>query len=44
MDVVKYIEGVSKGRGDRPVEEVKIAKSGVVEGDASSVGGSHEEL
>lgn len=28
MDVVKYIENVAKGRGDRPVEEVKIARSG----------------
>lgn len=42
MDVVKYIENVPKARGDRPLEEVKIAKSGEV--NAATVGEGHEEL
>jgi peptidyl-prolyl cis-trans isomerase B (cyclophilin B) len=31
MDVVTAIENVKKGSGDRPVEKVTIAKSGVLE-------------
>jgi peptidyl-prolyl cis-trans isomerase B (cyclophilin B) len=31
MDVVTEIENVKKGSGDRPLEEVKIVKSGELE-------------
>lgn len=36
MNVVKYIEGVPTNTGDRPVSNVVIADSGVVEGDANA--------
>lgn len=42
MDVVKYIENVPKARGDRPLEDVKIAKSGEVK--SATVGDGHVEL
>lgn len=41
-DIVEKIENVPKGRGDRPAEAVKIAKSGELEVKESQ--GSHEEL
>lgn len=52
MDVVKYIENVPKARGDKPLEDVKIVKSGELTGAeaAAAVGAgsgsaaSHEEL
>ena len=34
MDVVKYIEKVPKGQGDRPVEPVTIASAGEIKQDA----------
>ncbi|KAL8943628.1 MAG: hypothetical protein Q9216_000916 [Gyalolechia sp. 2 TL-2023] len=40
-DVVEKIENVSKGVGDKPLKEVKIAKSGELEKPEE---GSHEEL
>lgn len=36
MNVVKYIEGVPTSPGDRPVSNVVIADSGVLEGDANA--------
>ena len=36
MNVVKYIENVPTSPGDRPVSNVVIADSGVVEGDANA--------
>lgn len=55
MDVVRYIENVPKGRSDKPLEDVKIVKSGELTGAeaAAAVGGgsgsdsapaAHEEL
>lgn len=46
MDVVKYIESVPKGYGDKPTEDVKIVKSGELTGADAAVGAgsSHEEL
>ena len=41
-NVVEQIENVPKGRGDRPAEAVKIAKSGELKVEESQ--GSHEEL
>lgn len=42
-DVVEKIEDVPKGRGDRPAETVKIAKSGELK-EETGTQGSHEEL
>ena len=41
-NIVEKIENVPKGRGDRPAEAVKIAKSGELKVEESQ--GSHEEL
>ncbi|BCS00893.1 peptidylprolyl isomerase [Aspergillus luchuensis] len=45
-EIVAQIENVPKGRSDRPVETVKIVKSGELESEdkAEEKGSSHEEL
>jgi peptidyl-prolyl cis-trans isomerase B (cyclophilin B) len=40
-DIVEEIENVGTGSGDRPLEEVKIVKSGQLDVPSE---GSHEEL
>ncbi|PYI06588.1 cyclophilin-like peptidyl prolyl cis-trans isomerase [Aspergillus sclerotiicarbonarius CBS 121057] len=45
-EIIAQIENVPKGRADRPVETVKIVKSGELESEdkAEEKGSSHEEL
>ena len=45
-EIIAQIENVPKGRADKPVETVKIVKSGELESEEKTEekGSSHEEL
>lgn len=43
-EIVEQIENVPKAPGDKPIEQVKIAKSGELEGAKAEAKGSDKEL